>query len=194
MLAVHPCGRGWLSVSQDDDQCMARVSWTNPFNIKAWLASWPLQVGGLAHTTPSAAYHSWKKAPTPNPLDGCVSHLTLNGQVRSFLFVLLLVQNGNWGEGQTPPQLTVLQLLCSWWTWVSRHIVRAARRVATHRRLLAPQIVATKDGVRVASIIHIVTVSQGGWAMAVPHPQPPMHWDHTPPWAWHCPSHWLLSH
>ncbi|MPC82718.1 Neural-cadherin [Portunus trituberculatus] len=78
VLAVHPCGNGWLSASQDDDQCMASVSWTSPFNIKAWLASWPLQVGGLAHTTPSAAYHSWKEAPTPNPLDGCVSHLTLN--------------------------------------------------------------------------------------------------------------------
>ncbi|XP_045130294.1 putative neural-cadherin 2 isoform X1 [Portunus trituberculatus] len=81
VLAVHPCGNGWLSASQDDDQCMASVSWTSPFNIKAWLASWPLQVGGLAHTTPSAAYHSWKEAPTPNPLDGCVSHLTLNGQL-----------------------------------------------------------------------------------------------------------------
>lgn len=191
MLAVDPCSRGWLGTSQSDDHCTARASWTSPFNIKAWLASWPLQVGGLAHTTPSAVYHGWREAPTPKPLDGCVSHLTLNGQVRSFPFVLLLVQNGSWGVGQTAPQLTVLQLHCSWWTWVSQRTVRAARRVAIHRKKPVLEVVATEDGVRAASTNHIVSVGRGGWVLAAPPRQPRTLWDHIPTWTWRCPSHWL---
>lgn len=45
------------------------------------MATWPLQVGGMAHLAPSHVHHGWQEAPSPRPLDGCVSHLAFNGQV-----------------------------------------------------------------------------------------------------------------
>ncbi|XP_071534242.1 putative neural-cadherin 2 [Panulirus ornatus] len=80
-LMVDLCGRGWDNTTLDDSHCAARGSWTDPRGVKAWAGSGPLQVGGLAHTPPSPAHHGWQEAPTPRPLDGCVSHLTLNGQL-----------------------------------------------------------------------------------------------------------------
>ncbi|XP_071534244.1 putative neural-cadherin 2 [Panulirus ornatus] len=80
-LMVDLCGRGWDNTTLDDSHCAARGSWTDPRGVKAWAGSGPLQVGGLAHTPPSPSHHGWQEAPTPRPLDGCVSHLTLNGQL-----------------------------------------------------------------------------------------------------------------
>lgn len=162
VLAVDPCGQGWRGTSQDKDQCTARAASTSPLSIKAWLASWPLQVGGLAHATPSRAYHGWKVAPTPSPLDGCVSHLTFNGQVRSLPFVLQSNLKCFWGVGQTAPQLTVLQFHCSWWIWASQPTATAVKRVAAHRKKLVLEVVATGGGVRVASVTPDVSVLQGG--------------------------------
>ncbi|KAG7168236.1 Neural-cadherin-like 10, partial [Homarus americanus] len=82
-LMVDVCGhsRGWDNDTLDDSDCVARASWPNPEGVGAWIGSGPLQVGGLAHTAPSPAHHGWSEAPTPRPLDGCVSHLTVNSQL-----------------------------------------------------------------------------------------------------------------
>ncbi|XP_042206048.1 neural-cadherin-like [Homarus americanus] len=82
-VMVNVCGhsRGWDNDTLDDSDCVARASWPNPEGVGAWVGPGPLQVGGLAHTAPSPAHHGWSEAPTPRPLDGCVSHLTVNSQL-----------------------------------------------------------------------------------------------------------------
>ncbi|XP_042223409.1 neural-cadherin-like [Homarus americanus] len=81
-LMVDLCGRGWEKHhSHDDAHCLARAAWTIPWGLEGWLGSGPLQVGGLAHTPPTAHDHEWEEAPTARPLHGCISHLTLNGQL-----------------------------------------------------------------------------------------------------------------
>ncbi|XP_069157547.1 putative neural-cadherin 2 isoform X1 [Procambarus clarkii] len=78
-LMVDLCGR--QQDSSDDSQCGARGTWLSPEPLKRWFALGPLQVGGLAHAPPNPAHHGWREAPTPRPLDGCLSHLTLDRQL-----------------------------------------------------------------------------------------------------------------
>nr|XP_045606773.1 putative neural-cadherin 2 [Procambarus clarkii] len=82
-MMVDLCGdlQGWDNDTRDDSRCLAQESWTDAVDVSAWLGTGPLQIGGLAHTPPSPAHHGWREAPTPRPLDGCVSHLTLNSQL-----------------------------------------------------------------------------------------------------------------
>lgn len=82
VVLVDMCGRGW-DEANDDSHCVTRASWANTMQgAEPWAGAWPVQVGGLAHYPPLPEDHGWGVAPTPTPLQGCISHLTLNGQVR----------------------------------------------------------------------------------------------------------------
>nr|XP_045589087.1 neural-cadherin-like [Procambarus clarkii] len=80
-LMVDLCGQGWENNAQNDVHCLAQADWSAPFGLEEWLGSGPLQVGGIAHSPPTAHDHGWGEAPTARPLQGCVSHLILNGQL-----------------------------------------------------------------------------------------------------------------
>lgn len=82
MLMVDLCGRGWDDQPRGDAHCVKRAAWSPPPGGESWAMSVPLQVGGLAHSLPRPQDHGWVEAPTMPPLHGCISHLTLNGQVR----------------------------------------------------------------------------------------------------------------
>lgn len=79
---VDLCGRGWERSAHDDAHCLARASWSTSWGMERWLGSGPLEVGGLAHSPLFAEEHGWQEAPSARPLDGCISHLTLNSQVK----------------------------------------------------------------------------------------------------------------
>lgn len=78
---VDRCGRGWENGADTPAHCLARAPWVGPWGLEAWPGSGPLQVGGFAHSPPTAEQHRWGEAPIPRPFHGCLSHLTLNGQV-----------------------------------------------------------------------------------------------------------------
>ncbi|XP_042242202.1 putative neural-cadherin 2 isoform X2 [Homarus americanus] len=80
-VMVDLCGSGWGGRPHNDSHCVVRADWTSPRGVEAWMGSPPLQLGGLAHTPPLPEDHGWERAPTAHPLDGCISHLTLNGQL-----------------------------------------------------------------------------------------------------------------
>ncbi|XP_045138941.1 putative neural-cadherin 2 isoform X2 [Portunus trituberculatus] len=81
-LMVDRCGRGWKEhADHAPAHCTGRVSWVSPWDLEAWPGSVPLQVAGLAHSPPTADQHRWGEAPIPRPFHGCLSHLTLNGQL-----------------------------------------------------------------------------------------------------------------
>lgn len=75
---VNVCGQGDKGEKQDS-HCVKRARVND---AHALLGSYPLQIGGLAHALPRPAAHGWKEAPTSRSLDGCISHLRLNGQVK----------------------------------------------------------------------------------------------------------------
>ncbi|XP_037789373.1 putative neural-cadherin 2 [Penaeus monodon] len=84
-LMLNLCGRGWQDAGHDESRCLARADWRD---AEAAAATWPwfghgiLQLGGMAHAPPLPDDHGWATAPTSRPLDGCISHLRFNGQVR----------------------------------------------------------------------------------------------------------------
>lgn len=78
VVMVDLCGHGGEGQRQDS-QCVKRARVNN---AHALLGSYPLQIGGLAHALPRPDAHGWKEAPTAGSLDGCISHLRLNGQVK----------------------------------------------------------------------------------------------------------------
>ncbi|XP_063588683.1 neural-cadherin-like [Penaeus indicus] len=80
VLMVDMCGRGWEE-SASDSHCVARAAWPRGGALASWAMPGPMQLGGLAHDLPSAEEFGWSEAPTTHPLDGCVSHLTVNGQL-----------------------------------------------------------------------------------------------------------------
>ncbi|XP_045132549.1 putative neural-cadherin 2 [Portunus trituberculatus] len=80
-LMVDHCGHGWERPNQTYTHCLGRRAWANPLGWGAWPGSGPLQVGGMAHRPPTAEEHRWAEAPLPHPLHGCLSHLTVNGQL-----------------------------------------------------------------------------------------------------------------
>ncbi|KAK8754583.1 hypothetical protein OTU49_016757, partial [Cherax quadricarinatus] len=81
MLMVDHCGHGWRVNKTDDSHCIARIPWANSRVTESWSSSVPLQLGGLAHPYPQAADFGWSAALVYQPLDGCISHLTVNGQL-----------------------------------------------------------------------------------------------------------------
>lgn len=75
------CGRSW-DEPDAAQQCLARAAWTHrEGEAGEWVPSGPLQVGGLAHPPPLPQDHGWLYAAKGDPLEGCVSHVTVNGQV-----------------------------------------------------------------------------------------------------------------
>ncbi|MPC21297.1 Neural-cadherin [Portunus trituberculatus] len=78
---VDLCGRGWDDHLDGNIHCLKSAVWHPPPGGESWRMSVPLQVGGLAHSLPRPKDHGWVEGPTMPPLDGCISHLTLNGQL-----------------------------------------------------------------------------------------------------------------
>ncbi|XP_071513389.1 putative neural-cadherin 2 isoform X2 [Panulirus ornatus] len=80
-LMVDLCGHGWGSGVTTDAHCIARAPWVDPLVTERWGGSVPLQLGGLAHPYPHAADFGWSNAMVHQALDGCIAHLTVNGEV-----------------------------------------------------------------------------------------------------------------
>ncbi|ROT84263.1 Cj-cadherin [Penaeus vannamei] len=80
VLMVDMCGRGWEE-SLSESHCVARAAWPRGGGLASWAMPGPMQLGGLAHELPPAKEFGWSEAPTTHPLDGCVSHLAVNGQL-----------------------------------------------------------------------------------------------------------------
>ncbi|XP_063588701.1 neural-cadherin-like [Penaeus indicus] len=80
-LMVDLCGRGFEESPKDDSHCVVRASWANKRSSEAWAWAGPLQVAGLAQEAMRPEDFGWSETPTTQPLEGCISHLTLNGQL-----------------------------------------------------------------------------------------------------------------
>ncbi|XP_064093764.1 putative neural-cadherin 2 isoform X1 [Macrobrachium nipponense] len=81
-LMVDLCDKKWEEEGNDDDShCVDRQEWRDPADAELWINASPIQLGGLAHTPPNAQSHGWKESPTSEHLDGCLSHLNINGQL-----------------------------------------------------------------------------------------------------------------
>ncbi|KAK8754585.1 hypothetical protein OTU49_016765 [Cherax quadricarinatus] len=80
-LMVDRCGRGWGDNKTSDSHCVARAPWLEIQATENWSSSVPLQLGGLAHTYPRSAEFGWSGGLVTQPLNGCISHLTINGQL-----------------------------------------------------------------------------------------------------------------
>ncbi|XP_069983512.1 putative neural-cadherin 2 [Penaeus vannamei] len=84
-LMLNLCGRGWQEAGHDESRCLARADWRDTEATAAtwaWFGHRILQLGGMAHAPPLPDDHGWAAAPTSRPLNGCISHLRFNGQVR----------------------------------------------------------------------------------------------------------------
>lgn len=82
---LNLCGRGWQEAGHDESRCLARADWRDTEATAAtwaWFGHRILQLGGMAHAPPLPDDHGWAAAPTSRPLNGCISHLRFNGQVR----------------------------------------------------------------------------------------------------------------
>lgn len=90
---VDMCGRGWKANTSSDAHCIARASWKDTYVTEGWGSSLPLQLGGLAHKSLHSADFGWSNTLVHQALDGCISHLTVNGEVasRSKSFLLNLI-------------------------------------------------------------------------------------------------------
>nr|XP_045603729.1 putative neural-cadherin 2 isoform X2 [Procambarus clarkii]XP_045603730.1 putative neural-cadherin 2 isoform X2 [Procambarus clarkii] len=80
-LMVDLCGHGWTADMTTDAHCVTRASWVNTQVKDSWSNSVPIQLGGLAHSYPDAAEFGWAAGVVPQALVGCLSHLTLNGEL-----------------------------------------------------------------------------------------------------------------
>ncbi|XP_066937059.1 putative neural-cadherin 2 [Macrobrachium rosenbergii] len=78
-MVTDACGQGW-SHQNNDTHCAARALWTHPDRLGSWVVSSPLQVGGLAQDG-DYRNHGWDVRPITQPLHGCVSHITINGEL-----------------------------------------------------------------------------------------------------------------
>ncbi|XP_042855909.1 putative neural-cadherin 2 [Penaeus japonicus] len=84
-LMLNLCGRGWQEANHSESHCLARAEWKGTEATATgdwpWFGHGILQLGGMAHAPPLPDDHGWATAPTPRPLDGCISHLRFNGQL-----------------------------------------------------------------------------------------------------------------
>ncbi|XP_068229142.1 putative neural-cadherin 2 [Palaemon carinicauda] len=92
-MVTDACGQGWNHQS-NDTHCATRALWTHPNRLGSWVVSSPLQVGGLAHDGDYQA-RGWAERPITQPLHGCVSHITINGE-------LLDLGEPPFSQGSTP--------------------------------------------------------------------------------------------
>lgn len=83
MLILDPCTRNVQNSGQEDTRCLARGTWKNrsALAVRPSLGHGILQLGGRASTPLRFADHGWTVEPTSRSLDGCISHLRINGQV-----------------------------------------------------------------------------------------------------------------
>ncbi|XP_068228176.1 neural-cadherin-like [Palaemon carinicauda] len=81
-LMIDHCSEEWNSkLNHNDSHCVTRIQWRDPKDAEMWFNGSPIQLGGLAHSRPNSHDHGWKEAPISQPLDGCFSHLVINGQL-----------------------------------------------------------------------------------------------------------------
>ncbi|XP_068219630.1 putative neural-cadherin 2 [Palaemon carinicauda] len=80
-LMLDLCDWGWVEGAKDDSHCRARASWENASASDDWIGTDPVQVGGLSHERPSPQQYGWSWAPIAEPLEGCISQLTVNGEM-----------------------------------------------------------------------------------------------------------------
>ncbi|XP_042205064.1 putative neural-cadherin 2 isoform X2 [Homarus americanus] len=81
MLMADLCGKGWTTNTTNDLHCIARSSWRDSRVTESWSSSVPLQIGGLAHPYPDPVEFGWSTDFVQQALNGCISHLTINGQL-----------------------------------------------------------------------------------------------------------------
>ncbi|XP_071513117.1 putative neural-cadherin 2 [Panulirus ornatus] len=80
-LMVDLCGRGWMSNMTSDAHCIAKAPWIDTHVTESWGSRLPLQLGGLAHQSLRSADFGWSNTLVNQALDGCISHLTVNGEL-----------------------------------------------------------------------------------------------------------------
>ncbi|XP_071513325.1 putative neural-cadherin 2 [Panulirus ornatus] len=80
-LMVDLCGHGWTADTTNDAHCIARAQWVDTEVSKSWGGSVPLQLGGLAQPYPLPGDFGWSATLVHQALDGCLSHLTVNGEL-----------------------------------------------------------------------------------------------------------------
>lgn len=103
-LMVDLCGRGWsgkerrrttTTTTFTSEHCLGTSPWPSPDSSGPWVGGGPLQVGGLAHPHPHAHQYGWAHELVTHPMSGCLSHLTLNGEVRKhnhwYLYLMYLI-------------------------------------------------------------------------------------------------------
>lgn len=78
---VDLCGHGWGSGVTSEAHCITRAPWVEPLVRERWGGGVPLQLGGLAHPHLRAADFGWSSELVSQALDGCIAHLTVNGEV-----------------------------------------------------------------------------------------------------------------
>lgn len=83
MMILDPCTRNVQNSGHEDTHCLARVTWKNIHEPggRPRFGHGILQLGGRANTPFRLADHGWTIEPTSHFLDGCISHLRINGQV-----------------------------------------------------------------------------------------------------------------
>ncbi|XP_066955765.1 LOW QUALITY PROTEIN: putative neural-cadherin 2 [Macrobrachium rosenbergii] len=80
-LMIDQLGGEWDNNNLKDSQRVTWAQWRDPKDSELWFSGSPIQIGGLAHRRPASEDHGWKEAPISQPLDGCLSHLVINGQL-----------------------------------------------------------------------------------------------------------------
>ncbi|XP_066961725.1 neural-cadherin-like [Macrobrachium rosenbergii] len=80
-MMVDICGFGRSAKLFGDSHCVARKLWRNHHTLRMWESVGPLQIGGIAQRHPRSLDFGWEDSVTPHRFDGCLSHLTVNGQI-----------------------------------------------------------------------------------------------------------------
>lgn len=83
-MTLDPCARNVQKSGHDDTRCLARATWKTTRaseGVWPWFGHGILQLGGIANAPIRPADHGWTIEPTSHSLDGCISHLRINGQV-----------------------------------------------------------------------------------------------------------------
>ncbi|XP_068212828.1 putative neural-cadherin 2 [Palaemon carinicauda] len=80
-LMVDFCDKRWENQSVYNSHCISMIHWRDPKDAEMWISASPIQLGGLAHSRPSARSHGWRESPISQALEGCLSQLVINGQL-----------------------------------------------------------------------------------------------------------------
>ncbi|XP_064106311.1 putative neural-cadherin 2 [Macrobrachium nipponense] len=80
-LMVDLCEGQKPSNHDGNTDCVTRASWRHPKDAESWFNSAPVQLGGLAQTPSISNDQGRRDARISRHLDGCLSHLVINGQL-----------------------------------------------------------------------------------------------------------------